>query len=120
MEFLVCPNCRSGYGDIQARCPNCGADHEGGGAEIEFDVTTRAAIGRLGGVFGGILEAGPGRHLVWCRRGVCRVNEETGLVWETAVAGAVDTLVHAGERVRIGTRRGDVWVDFEDGERVFG
>ena len=78
------------YGDVQEECPHCRADHEGEGPDVEFDGMTRTAIQALGGVYGGILEAPEGRHLIWCERGVCLYDELAGLMWNSRVRGGVD------------------------------
>lgn len=90
MELVTCPNCVTVYGGANELCPNCDADHSGAGGRIELDVTARAAVGRLGGLFGGMLELGGERFLLWCARGVCLVSEHEGLLWEREVGARVD------------------------------
>lgn len=115
VELISCPNCLAVYGDVQGECPSCGADGHGEGAEHEFDGTTRAAIASLGGLYGGILECGPGVHLLWCEAGVCRVDELTGLVWKARVGRRVDALSHDEVSVRITSGGREVVLDLADG-----
>ena len=89
MELLTCPNCTTVYGDANDVCPNCDADSSGDGGRLELDVTSRAAVARLGGLFGGILEDGSD-YVLWCGRGICLVSDEAGLLWERGIDGRVD------------------------------
>ncbi len=118
MQLIRCPNCLSVYGDVQSACPACDADPEGVGAEVELDVTTRTAIARLGGVYGGILEAPGGRHLIWCETGVCLVENETGFRWHANLREQVDGLSFDEEAIRAETKSGDVLLGWEDGAQL--
>jgi hypothetical protein len=100
MELVTCPNCFAVYGDAHARCPSCEADQRGEGGRVALDVTARAAVARLGGLWGGILEWDD-QFLLWCARGVCLWSEGTGLVWERAVGARVDGVQLGETTVRV-------------------
>lgn len=117
MELVTCPNCLAVYGDVQTECSLCGADPQGEGAELEFDSGTRAAIAGIGGLYGGILAAGAGTHLLWCARGVCRVDDEIGLVWATRTRALLESVNLEGEIVRLSTARGVARIDLADGTK---
>ncbi len=117
MDLIGCRNCGTLFGDAHERCPACDADRSGAGGRVTLDVTARAAVARLGGLFGGILEAGED-FVLWCARGVCVVSEERGLVWERSLGGRVDDVRLEQDAVRVA--RGDRSVAFhrESGELV--
>ena len=117
MELVTCPNCATVYGDAHARCPSCDADQLGEGGRVTLDVTARAAVARLGGLWGGILEEDE-RFLLWCARGVCLWSEGTGLVWARAVGGRVDGVRIEGRTVRVERGERVVVLSWEDGSLV--
>ena len=101
MELRTCPNCSSVYADVQDACPLCEADPEGRGGRLELDTTTRAAVARLGGLFGGILEAGEGLHVLWCAHGTCAVSDEAGLLWRRDARARVENVSVEEDLVRV-------------------
>lgn len=118
MELLRCPNCQACYGDVQDACPGCDADHEGHGARVEFDGTTRKALQRLGGLYGGILEQDDGSFLLWCELGVCLYTDEAGCVWQVKTVSRVDDVSVRSGFVRVQTSGGHRVLDFADGSVV--
>lgn len=117
MELLTCANCASVYGDTHERCPGCDADHEGEGARLALDVTARAAVARLGGLYGGILESGE-QFLLWCARGVCLWSAHSGLVWERALGGRVDDVQLGQSTVRVARGERTLLLQRTDGSLV--
>lgn len=115
MNYESCANCLNLYDPGQKRCPVCGSDDEGRGAEPTFDHTTRSAIQRLGGLFGGILEGPSGAHVLWCARGVCLVNEIVGLAWQTKTAGQLDDVSVRADHLRLSIRGHNVDLGLTDG-----
>ena len=115
MELVRCPNCMAVYGDVQDECPHCRADRDGEGPDVEFDGTTRTAIQALGGVFGGILEAPEGRHLVWCERGVILFDDQAGLMWNSRVRGGVDGVTVRSDHAVVTTGHYRIPIGLEDG-----
>jgi hypothetical protein len=118
MELVNCPNCFTVYAEVQDACPNCDADADGAGGRVQLDSAARTVVARLGGLFGGILEAGDGAHLFWCARGVCLWSEEVGLVWHRATAGRVEDVAVRPDGVRVSTGRRVAVLSLADGEPV--
>ena len=118
MDFESCINCLNLYDSTQERCPLCGSDEEGKGAQPTFDHTTRSAIQRLGGLYGGILEGPAGEHVLWCARGVCLVNEVVGLAWQAKTAGTLDDVSVGTDRLRLTIKGHRVSLGLQDGLEV--
>lgn len=118
MELVTCPNCVTVYGGANELCPNCDADHSGADGRIELDVTARAAVTRLGGLFGGILELDEGRFVLWCARGVCLISEHEGLLWERLVGSRVDGVALRGDAVLVSRGPETLRLDTVDGSPI--
>lgn len=118
MELLRCPNCQACYGDVQDECPGCGADHDGDGARLVFDATTRKALVHLGGLYGGILEQEGERFLLWCELGVCLYSEYDGCMWHAKTKNRVDDVRVADGFVSLSTSAGSRTLDMSDGSVV--
>ncbi len=113
MELVSCPNCLAVFGSVQDRCPHCGADLDGEGARVDFDGTTRRAIGALGGLYGGILRASDA-YVLWCKNGVCMFDDSAGLLWEVRL-GPVDDVRVESARIVARVRGTEVELHPEEG-----
>ena len=118
MELRSCRNCLSVFGDAQSECPLCGADEGGLGAEVEFDGEARSAVARLGGLYAAILPAPPSSFVLWCARGVCRLDETVGLAWSAEVAGRVEDVRIADGRVHVDGGGRSLTLSLADGEEL--
>lgn len=115
MDYESCINCLNLYDSATERCPVCGADEDGRGAEPVFDHTTRSAIQRLGGLYGGILEGPAGEHVLWCAHGVCLVNEVVGLAWQAKTTAPLDDVSVGEDRLRLTIQGHRVVLGLQDG-----
>ena len=118
MELHTCPNCTTVYGDANEICPNCDADHGGDGGRVELDVTARAAVARLGGLYGGILEGDAGDYVLWCGHGVCLYSDEAGLLWERSIGSRVDGVRLQADQVSVSCGAFELVYDRRDGSPV--
>ncbi len=118
VDLFTCPNCFSAYADVQDVCPACEADRDGSGGRLELDTTARGAVARLGGLYGGILEAGPGLHVLWCARGVCVVSAEVGLVWRRETRTRVEDVRLLPGAVLVAAGGGERRLRLADGVEV--
>ncbi len=115
MDFESCLNCLHPYDRSSGQCPLCGSDPEGLGAEPVFDHTTRSAIQRLGGLYGGILEGPAGALVLWCAQGVCLVNDTVGLAWQTKTTARLDDVSVRSDRLLLTIRGHRVALGLQDG-----
>lgn len=118
MDLFTCPNCNSVYSDVQDSCPACEADRDGRGGRLELDTTSRSAVARLGGLFGGILDAGAETHVLWCARGVCAVSAEVGLVWSRKTRSRVEDVRLVADAVVVTAGGGERRLRLADGEEL--
>ena len=118
MDFESCINCLNLYDSAQERCPLCGSDEQGKGAQPTFDHTTRSAIQRLGGLYGGILEGPSGEHVLWCARGVCLVNEVVGLAWQTKTTAPLDDVSVGKDRLQLTIKGYKLALGLHDGQEL--
>ena len=118
MDFESCINCLNLYDSSTERCPICGSDIEGRGAKPAFDHTTRSAIQRLGGIYGGILEGPDGAHVLWCAHGVCLVNSVVGLAWQTKTTSQLEDVSVKASSLELTVMGHRVSLGLEDGHEL--
>ena len=115
MDFESCINCLNLFDNSQEHCPVCGSDEDGKGASPQFDHTTRSAIQRLGGLYGGILEGPDGAHILWCAQGVCLVNSVVGLAWQTKTTSQLQDVSIGTDQLLLTVQGFKVSLGMQDG-----